>query len=95
MATMKIVPQKDWEILREYLSDPAVVLVPEELLEKLPEDQASFLRECDGGDTDYLRASDDDDNGYNFGGEADTWIDKVTSPNHLFISYVFPDEAES
>lgn len=73
MSTLRIVPKKDWEIVREYLYsdyDGAVVLVPEEKLEEFPEEQAKAFR---SRDCDYVD--------YDFGGEPDFYIDVVNAPN--------------
>lgn len=73
MATIKIVPQEDWEIVRKYIyadSFGAVVLVPEEKLKEFPKEQANALRSHDCGFV-----------GYDFGGEPDFYIDVVNAPN--------------
>ena len=72
MATLKIVPKKDWEILREYLyadNGGAVVLVPESSLKKFPESSVQKLQDHDGDFLDYA-----------FGGEPDIVLDIVTDP---------------
>lgn len=72
MATIKIVPTKDWEILKKYLyadNYGAVVLVPEENLQNFSDEQAETLRSNDNGDTFY-----------GFGGEPDIAIDVMKSP---------------
>ena len=81
MATMRIVPKEHWDILQEYLAVPGgVVLIQEDVLAALSEEQKTFLQENDGGDTDY-----------DFGGDADLWVESVTTKNHYFFSDVFPD----
>lgn len=72
MATLKIVPQKDWEILRGYLyadDGGAVVLLPEDALKNFPESSVQKFREHDG---DFLD--------YGFGGEPDIMVDVVKDP---------------
>ena len=72
MAKLKIVPEKDWKILREYLyadDGGAVVLVPENSLEKFPKSSAQKLQDHDGDFLDYT-----------FGGEPDIVLDIVTDP---------------
>lgn len=84
MATVRIVPKEHWDILREYFDDKTgVVLVREDVLNDLTDEQQAFLKEHDGGEIDY-----------NFDGDADLWVDCVTTPNHCFLSCVlpYPDE---
>lgn len=83
MATVKIVPKEHWDVLREYLSTPygGVVLIQENVLEHLSEEQKVYLRENDGGDVDY-----------SFGGEADLWVECVTTKDHYFFSSITPVE---
>lgn len=72
MATIKIVPKEDWEIIKEYLyadNGGAVVLIPEEKLENFSDEQAEALRSHDGDDTEY-----------GFGGEPDFYVDVMESP---------------
>lgn len=65
MASLKIVPSEHWSIIKQYVKDSnAVIFVPEEHLKELPEEQAQLLRDADGEPIDY-----------NFGGEADVWVD--------------------
>lgn len=77
MATMKIVPKEHWDILQEYLSIPCggVVLIQEDVLDTLTEEQKTFLQENDGSYTDY-----------DFGGDADLWVENVATKNHHFFS---------
>ena len=86
MATMKIVPQKDWEILNKYLlgtGSAGVILVKEETVADLPEKHRFFLQENDGGDFDY-----------DFGGDADLWVDVAVTPGHHFFETIFGAEEE-
>jgi len=82
MATVKIVSKEHWDILQEYLAVPCggVVLIPEDILNTLPEEQKNFLQENDGGYIDY-----------DFGGDADLWVDSVVTKEHNFFSCVFPE----
>ena len=76
MATLKIVPQKDWEILREYLyadDGGAVVLVPESSLKKFPESSVQKLQDHDG---DFLY--------YALGGEPNIVLDILTD-QHSYV----------
>ena len=72
MARFCIVPEKDWEVISKYISDQGgIVLVPEHVVEKFPEKQQKQLREIDEcGEADY-----------DFGGEPDTVIDFILSPD--------------
>lgn len=73
MATIKLVPKKDWEIVKEYLyadNGGAVVLVPESKLDGFSEEQAQRLRSMDGEPVDYA-----------FGGEPDFYVEVLDSPN--------------
>ena len=38
MAILKIVPEEDYKVLMEYLSEPSVVLLPESVLAKFSPD---------------------------------------------------------
>lgn len=71
MATIKIVPKEDWEIIKEYLySDDGgnVVLIPEEDLKNFSDEQAEALRSHDGDNIEY-----------GFGGEPDFYVDVLQS----------------
>lgn len=59
---LKIVPQKDWDILRKYLDAEGVVLVPES-------NQAGIKRLVNHD------IHDDEDIYYDFGGDANVWVD--------------------
>lgn len=65
-AKIKIIPPDEWAIIQEILSDPGLILIPEENLAKFsPEDRATL--------TDMAEEMVD----YNFGGESDIWLDIV------------------
>lgn len=84
MATMRIVPKEHWDILQEYLAAPCdVVLIQEDVLDTLSEERKTFLQENDGSYIDY-----------NFGGDADLWVESVITKDHYFFSSVFPDSDE-
>ena len=73
MATIKLVPQKDWEIVKEYLyadNGGAVVLVPESELTNFSEEQAKMLQSSDGESVDYA-----------FGGEPDFYLEVMERPD--------------
>lgn len=67
-AKVKIVPTKDWEIIREYLNEEGVLLIPENIAKEQ--------------NVEYLNGKNID---YDFGGEADCWIDIAASKKHTFF----------
>lgn len=55
MTKLRVVPQKDWEIVRKYLTDEGVVLVPENIAKKVGCEKFNG-KELDydfGGDADH------------------------------------------
>lgn len=70
MATVKIVPTEDWEILRKYLDNPGIILIPEEALEEFSEEDAAIIRNADNEEVEY-----------DFGGDADVWVDAIHGPD--------------
>lgn len=84
MVKTKIVPKEDMAILRKYLSCEGIVLIDEAILSELTETQAT-----------YVKKNDDQYANYDFGGEADMWVDMVDSTDHMFIGFLFPEEEES
>lgn len=76
MATVKIVPTQDWEVLRKYLDATGVVLIPEDAVSRFPEKDAAKIREADEFQMEL----------YDFGGEADVWVDIIHGPD----SYAAP-----
>ena len=69
MAILKIVPEEDYKVLMEYLSEPSVVLLPESVLAKFsPDVQRKFRRMEQEGQVDY-----------DFGGEPDVYVDVIRS----------------
>lgn len=78
-SILRLVPQKDWEILEKYLSgNEGCVLIPETLVESLPQKQQERLQKSDCGLVDY-----------DYGGEADVWVDMVQSPDAYFLKDFF------
>ena len=72
-----IVPEKDWEIIRKYISSRnAVVLIHEDTAKKV------------GVAQDMLNDSSD----YDFGGEADVMLDLVTNKDHYFFTHLKEDD---
>lgn len=69
MAILRIVPEKDCQVLREYLSEPGVVLLPESVLAGFsPDVQRKFRRMDQEGQIDY-----------DFGGDPDVYVDVIRS----------------
>ena len=67
MAKLKIVPSEHWGVLKEYLCNPGMVLVPEDAMSSFSDEQKSRLQEInEGGFVDY-----------DFGGEPDLYIDII------------------
>ena len=83
MATIKVVPKKDWDVLRKYLyadEGKAVVLIPEEKLNNFPPEQAHVLREVDGQSVFY-----------DFGGEPDFFIDVINGTDAYCVESVLSE----
>lgn len=69
MAILKIVPEEDYKVLMEYLSEPSVVLLPESVLAKFsPDVQRKFRRMEQDGQVDY-----------DFGGDPEVYVDVIRS----------------
>ena len=69
MAILKIVPEKDYKVLMEYLSEPSVVLLPESVLAGFsPEAQRKFRQMAQDGQVDY-----------DFGGDPEVYVDVIRS----------------
>lgn len=68
---LKIVPSEHWEIIREYLDEPGVVLLPEDVLDTMfSEKEQKVLRDEANGLTNCL-------NEYTFGGEPTVELDVI------------------
>lgn len=76
--TIKFVKEEHVDILLEYLDAPGVVL-----LFPSARGEATRLGIEDGDCT-----PDD----YDFGGEADVWVELVTRPNHYLLTHMGPKE---
>ena len=68
MTMLKVVPQKDWEIVKKYLTTNGVILVPEIIAKEVE------CEEFDGKSVEY-----------DFGGDADCWVDVVLDKNHIAL----------
>lgn len=75
---IKFVKEEHVDILLEYLDAPGVVL-----LFPSARGEAARLGIEDGDCT-----PDD----YDFGGEADVWVDLVIDPNHYLLTHMDPEE---
>ena len=64
----KIVSDKDFNLICEYLDSPGIVLIKESTAKELGLTQENIK------DVDYT-----------FGGDADVWVDLVSSDQHLFV----------
>lgn len=85
MAIMRIVPKEDWDVLWKYLgAGSGAVLVREDVLTELPDKQREAVKESDNNVIDY-----------DFGGDADMWVETVLSADHYFFDSMFPEEEES
>lgn len=70
---LKIVPQKDWDILRKYLDAEGVVLIPASNVKGV-----QTLR--------FHGMMHDNDVDYDFGGEANVWVDFAPNVDSYAIS---------
>jgi hypothetical protein len=66
VTKVRVVPKEHWDIIQKYLynSDGALILIPEETISKYSEEEAKLLRKADEQDINY-----------DFGGEANHWVD--------------------
>ena len=71
------------KVLRKYLFEESIVLIEEAVLEALTEEQTAYVKRNDGRYANY-----------DFGGEADMWVDMVSTTDHWFLGFLFPDEVE-
>ncbi len=71
---VKLVPDADYEILRQYLDAPGVVLI-----------RKSIARELFGKCTEDVDELEID---YDFGGEADVWADFIRDDSHYAVEPV-------
>lgn len=81
MAKLVIIPEEDYDVVKKYLPSSgfpdSVVLVPETVIEgsDFPAETAAKLRELDGQPIDY-----------DFGGEADLFVDIITDKDHYALA---------
>lgn len=94
MAKFMKVPEKHWEIMREYLDEPGVVLVPEHVFNQLTPDKQEKLEELfddpDRFEELYGRAAAD----YNFGGDPTLYVDLALSPDCYALEMVLGEDGE-
>lgn len=86
MAKQYIIPKEHMDILRLYglTESGAVVLIEEEVYEALSPEVAQLL-----SDPDSTFAEE-----YSFGGDADVWLDVVTSDSHMYIESAYEQVEE-
>ncbi|MFR4988932.1 hypothetical protein [Anaerotruncus colihominis] len=78
-ALVRMVPREDWEVLKKYLTDTeGCVLLSESVLEGLPKEQREQLQTVDNCLVEY-----------DYGGDADIWVDMVQSPDAYFLKDFF------
>lgn len=77
-AYIKVVEEQDWPVLRKYLDEDGVVLVSKDVAEKLKRQGAGSI------DGRYF-------DGYDFGGDADKFVDIVTSEEHYAVKMMLAD----
>ena len=82
MARITIVPEQDWNVLRKYLGETGVVLIPEHAMNTMSEKKQEKLKELDG------KYVDD----YGFGGEPDVMVDIVLTEDAYFIGEIIGEE---
>ncbi len=69
MTILNIVPEEDYKVLMEYLSEPGVVLLPESVLAEFsPDIQRKFRQMEQDGQVDY-----------DFGGDPEVYVDVIRS----------------
>ena len=78
MTVLRVVPKEHMEIIKSYL-EPGVVLIEEELASQI--EQESGIELSDGLDVDY-----------DFGGEADCYVDIVKNKRHYLIEQMIKGE---
>lgn len=85
-AFVKKVSPEDWAVIQRLVAqggfNSGVVLIPESVMAGLPEDIQEEIELMDG----YA-------DGYDFGGEADIFVDVVLSPEHQFVRFAEREEA--
>lgn len=77
-AYIKVVEEQDWPVLRKYLDKDGVVLVSKDVAEKLKRQGTGSI------DGRYF-------DGYDFGGDADKFVDIVTSEEHYAVKMMLAD----
>ena len=85
--TLKIIPNEDFDIIKKYLDNQEMILIPERVLATLPLKKQEEIK--DYADGNNLEDLDE----YNFGEEPDVTIDLVDS-NHYFLCWLGDNEKE-
>lgn len=81
MSVVKVVPKKEYEIIKKYLTSHdtgIVILIPEDIAER-----------------NGLKHLDEEDIDYDCGGEADLWVEIVSHDDHYFVREMKAREEES
>ncbi len=74
MPVVKIVPKEHWELLKEYLDGQDRIFIPEELVSQFKPEEQEKIQNLDEQEIEY-----------NFGGEADMWVEIVHHAGHFFF----------
>lgn len=80
-AFIRVVEEKDWPILGKYLDEDGVILVSKQIADQLEE---KIGRPIDG---EYL-------DGYNFGGDADQFVEMVCNEHHYSFQEILDNLKE-
>lgn len=76
MATVRIVPKSDWKVLKRYM-ESNMILIPETTLEQMSNDEQVKLRQMDKEEICY-----------DFGEDADIWMDVAACPNSYCLQKI-------
>lgn len=71
-ASVKVVPKDDWIVLEKYLASAGVILIPAEVYAQLP---AEAQATADRGFDEH----------YDFGGDPDVFVEKMTAIDHYWV----------
>lgn len=83
-AYVKIIPAKDWNIIKEYFDgNEGYILVPEDVMNELPKEEQQQLKELDQTLVEY-----------DFGGEADVLVDIAQSTQAYCLQSILESRHE-
>lgn len=77
-ATLRIITKEQEQMLNTLLEGEGIVLMTEEAAERVAKQLSSSPEELNELYVDS----------YDYGGEADKWVDVVRSEEHLFVDYL-------